>query len=61
MAPFAGAVSGFDDIIVHLLSYGASAQVQVKGVTALMVAVEQVSAPHTNLQGFTETVLADKM
>ncbi|XP_076445898.1 uncharacterized protein LOC143283538 [Babylonia areolata] len=31
---------GCDDIIVHLLSHGASAEVQIKGNTALMLAVE---------------------
>ena len=44
-----GDVSGSDDIIVHLLSRGADAQVQVNGNTALMLAVEHVSCwccPH---------------
>ena len=36
-------VLGSDDIIVHLLSRGADAQVQVNGNTALMLAVEHVS------------------
>ena len=39
-------VTGSDDIIVHLLSRGADAQVQVNGVTALMLAVEHVSPGH---------------
>jgi hypothetical protein len=36
-------LSGYDDIIMQLLLNGADSEVQVNGITALMLAVEHVS------------------
>ncbi|KAL8620928.1 hypothetical protein ACOMHN_044075 [Nucella lapillus] len=37
-------LKGYDDLSIHLLTHGANAEVQVKGVTALMLAVEHAES-----------------